>query len=90
MSSDLFVETLRLIKLRTITRPIRDPSLRTALSEQVLESLLLEDEEDCYNSLLEEIDLDNRWGPLQDEEYEKRMWQQWTRRPISNGRGGNK
>jgi hypothetical protein len=77
ISSDLLIETLRLAKLRSVTRYLGGSPLRSKLSEEVIEVVLDADEADCYNALL--FELDAKWTRDTDNKYEYQMWQQWTR-----------
>ena len=85
MSSDLLIETLRVAKVRSITRYISNPNLRQALLEEVVEKILHLDEDACYNSILKSSNINHRWGPQEDDEFERLMWQQWTRRVNGGG-----
>ena len=78
--SDMLIETIRAAKLKSITDHVRDPRLRNELMEEAIAKILDPDEIDSYNNLLMEVKIENRWGPAQDAEYEKRMYDSWTQR----------
>jgi len=71
--SDLMIETLRAAKLKSITDHVSEPDVKHQLLESAVESFLDHDEVECYNNLLMDVQLDQRWGSAQDAEYEKRM-----------------
>jgi hypothetical protein len=78
----MLVETLRYAKLKSMTNHLHDPALKEALIREAITAFLDHDEFECYNHQLMEAELNKRWGPLQDAEYEKRMLQQWRSGPV--------